>query len=1499
MATRLGKVGEYAKARELLGGVSLLAIISSQPLGAQTLNVVSPPNGSANPLTESNKTYSAASNAIPAIKVNSGAYYQGTNITINAEVAPPATGGFGLWVTGGNATLTDSTIITGVPGAPSTQASQYGVYAQGAGSIVTLNGGTVSTYDSGVNNYGLYALNGGQITSSANIATSGSTSSYAVYTNNGTINITGNSVTIDSSGGLPGTGAGAPAAVLANGATGQITTASGSTVAIMSLGNGVQASGGGQITLNSGTTITTLGTGTTSHGIVANGAGSLVTSFADSVTVTGGGSWGVYTYGGTVTGGTVVTPGGIIYLNAGTITNNGTGNGGGLSAQAGGQIIADGSAAGNTPITVTSGGIGAYVTSGGTISLTDATVTAGGNGLSAGYNGTTQAGGTINFTGGSVTSSVATTNAGALYTNGANTTINVYGAAISATAGNASGAYALAGGHISLDSASTISSVGSGTNATLYASGAGSQIVSAADVNTGANVAATAAYAATGGAIFLNGGTVVATTTGLYANTGGTISADASIPGNTAITVNSSGVGVNANGGNVTLVGSTINATGVGLETFVNAGTAGGITATNVTVTTTAASGFGAYANGNSQITVNGGSITTSGDNAHGLEVNGGTITIGANGNNTTVIANGAGADAIFGTAAGGTVTITNGNLSSSQADAVGVLAGTATTVNVSATTLSGAGNLVSGAGVANITASNASQLTGAAASANSSVTLQSGSIWHLSAPVGAATASTLGSLTMDSGTVQYNTAAPLTLTSGVALNAGGGTFDTNGFNATIGSPISGVGSLTKIGAGTLALTNANSFGGGTSLDAGTILVGNASALGVGTLAMAATTTLDFDNSYTLGNAITLSGVPFINVNGGLTVTLTGVISDGMSPGTLEKTGAGKLILIADNTYSGDTTINAGTLQLGNGGSTGSIVGNVANDGTLAFNRSNTLSFAGVISGSGGVDQIGSGTTVLSGANSYSGPTNVLAGTLAAGAVGTFSPNSAVSVASAGSLDLDGFSQTIAGLTNGGLVNMGTDTTPGTVLTVTGNYVGNGGTIAFNTVLGNDSSLTDLMVVGGSISGSTNVLVTNVGGSGAVTTGNGIELVQVTGNSGSTAGAFTLAAPAVAGPYDYTLFHGSVDASGPQNWYLRSTLDCSLAPNAEVCASPTPRDPPTPPMPPAPPAPPHYRIETSLNAALPSMTLLYGRNLLDTLHERVGEEDIRGGLHQDGPTTGWVRVIGTGGKQQGDPLGVFGAGPQFSYGFVGLQGGQDLLRREYDAGSRDHAGVTFAVGSAHGDVTHFDGTRGDDELQAYTLGGYWTHFGALGWYVDTMLQGTLYNARTTANRGLLPFKTKGNGVAGSVEAGYPFKFANGYFIEPQAQLIYQNINFNDALDNAALVKFSNVDSLTARIGARFGRTWSLDGNVQHGRVITAWIRPNLWQEFRGNPITQFSSEDGFVPFRADLGGTWGEVNVGVSGQVNLNTTLFANASYQSRFDGGFAYNGKAGARISW
>jgi autotransporter-associated beta strand protein len=99
----------------------------------------------------------------------------------------------------------------------------------------------------------------------------------------------------------------------------------------------------------------------------------------------------------------------------------------------------------------------------------------------------------------------------------------------------------------------------------------------------------------------------------------------------------------------------------------------------------------------------------------------------------------------------------------------------------------------------------------------------------------------------------------------------------------------------------------------------------------------------------------------------------------------------GAEILSGTNTYFGGTTIaNGAALQIGNGGTTGSISGNATDNGTLAFNRSDTATFAGAISGSGAVRQIGTGTTTLSANNSYGGGTDVVNGTLnVTGAIGS------------------------------------------------------------------------------------------------------------------------------------------------------------------------------------------------------------------------------------------------------------------------------------------------------------------------------------------------------------------------------------------------------------------------------------------------------------------------------------------------------------------------------
>ena len=286
---------------------------------------------------------------------------------------------------------------------------------------------------------------------------------------------------------------------------------------------------------------------------------------------------------------------------------------------------------------------------------------------------------------------------------------------------------------------------------------------------------------------------------------------------------------------------------------------------------------------------------------------------------------------------------------------------------------------------------------------------------------------------------------------------------------AEIGAVISGAGGLVKSGdEGTLVLTADNTYTGNTLIAGGTLQVGNGGTTGS-----------------ILGNVTNNGTLDFNRADG---LTFGGVIS---GSGDLKLTGTGTVTLTGSNTYTGGTAISAGTLQIGNGGGTGSITGSVTNDAALVFNRSNNLSFGGEISGTGTVTKLGAATLTLTGNNTYTGGTTISAGTLRignGGATGSIAGdvvnNAALVVNRSGGLTLGG---QISG--TGTLTKLGTGT-----LTLTGSNSYAGGTFVRNGVLavngtGAISHASAQMVVGQNFGDSATL---DVSGGGFVENANGL-----------------------------------------------------------------------------------------------------------------------------------------------------------------------------------------------------------------------------------------------------------------------------------------------------------------------------------------------------------------------------------------------------------------------
>ncbi|VEA53288.1 host colonisation factor (ShdA) [Salmonella enterica subsp. enterica] len=575
--------------------------------------------------------------------------------------------------------------------------------------------------------------------------------------------------------------------------------------------------------------------------------------------------------------------------------------------------------------------------------------------------------------------------------------------------------------------------------------------------------------------------------------------------------------------------------------------------------------------------------------------------------------------------------------------------------------------------------------------------------------------------------------------------------------------------------------------------------------------------------------------------------------------------------------------------------------------------------------------KLGAGKLTLSGANTYSGDTNVQEGTLwlaGDGSIGEMGSQQALNVASGatfggsngttvngkvtneGTLVFGDSEETGAIFTlNGDLINMGTMTsgssssTPGNTLYVDGDYTGNGGSLYLNTVLGDDDSATDKLVITGDASGTTDLYINGIG-DGAQTT-NGIEVVDVGGVS--TSDAFELKNEVNAGLYTYRLYWNESD----NDWYLASKAqsddddsggDDTPSDGGDDGGNVTPPDdggdggnvtPPddggdvTPPDDGGDVAP-QYRAD--IGAYMGNQWM--ARNLqMQTLYDREGSQ------YRNADGSVWARFKA--GKAESEAV---SGNIDMDSNYSQFQLGGDIL-----AWGNGQQSVTVGVMASYINAdTDSTGNRGADGSQftssanvdGYNLGVYATWFADAqthsGAYVDSWYQYGFYNNSVeSGDAGSESYDSTANAV--SLETGYRYDIAlsngNTVSLTPQAQVVWQNYSADSVKDNyGTRIDGQDGDSWTTRLGLR------VDGKLYKGSrtVIQPFAEAN-WLHTSDDVSVSF--DDATV--KQDLPANRAELKVGLQADIDKQWSVRAQVAGQTGSNDFGDLNGSLNLRYNW
>ncbi|PSH69417.1 autotransporter outer membrane beta-barrel domain-containing protein [Phyllobacterium brassicacearum] len=647
-------------------------------------------------------------------------------------------------------------------------------------------------------------------------------------------------------------------------------------------------------------------------------------------------------------------------------------------------------------------------------------------------------------------------------------------------------------------------------------------------------------------------------------------------------------------------------------------------------------------------------------------------------------------------------------------------------------------------------------------------------------------------------------------------------------------------------------------------------------------------------------------------------------ILSGGSIGTFVDLGSGDDRIFVTGGSIGSTVTTAGGSDQFTWDTAGTIGGAInlgaGNDtGTLQNLTEATLSSTPSLNGGAGTDTLTFANTSATTAGRYvnwenvsltSGSSFTLDSNFVLGDSGTATGSFAID-ASSTLLAGNGVNAAIAAFTGGQLVNVtnsGTiDLTNGSsgatdTFTVLGNYTGRGGAIRLQTVLGDDSSASDRFIIsGGTASGTTGLEVTNLGGAGAATVQDGILVVQAVNGATTSASAFGLSNAVAAGAFEYALFRGGVSAGSGENWYLRSSIlpGTTAVPGVDadddVIQPPGPGvEPPNPGATPVVGEPgeaiPLYRVEAATYAVVPPAAREAMLATLGTFHERRGEQSIT--KSEENFSAAWGRVFGQSHEQSWSGT----VDPSVDGNLYGFQMGLDMLGRESEGGHSDVAGLFFAYSNFNADVTGqavgWNNVQvGSMDLDTTSFGGYWTHFGPSGWYLDGVLMGSWFGGDATSERGV-GIDLGGSGFTASLEGGYPVALSQSWTLEPQAQLIWNHLSLDDESDAFSDVGFDSDDGFTGRLGFR------LQGKYQTSSgLLQPYVKANLWHNFSGTDAVLFGGD----ALTTELESTSLEFGAGVTHDFTKNVSAFAVADYTFDVDGGERdiLEGNIGLRVKW